>query len=558
MIVLPVSLPVKSPVSPTTTFLLGPKIIPRMSSLKFSLLILTTFSFSALAQHDPGRNSVRFLAKGQTADAVKLVAKDPKKMNSPISEAERLFVLTMAACQNGDPAAAFDYAKQSVDHGLPMSRLYAGPRDILKPLYGYDGFKKWAEGQPQQLLHGPMLTSVTDTSASFWVRTATEIEVQVVVKPTGQPKRFTEKTTTSAHADYTGTITVSGLSPDKEYQYSLHVKGKAVGSPASFRTYSPRGKPTRFSIAFGGGAGFTPKYERMWTTIDKRDPAAVILLGDNVYIDDPEHQLTQKYCYYRRQSQPEWKKLVASTSIFTIYDDHDFGMNDCVPGPDIDKPAWKFPVWETFTHNWNNPAYGGGAKQPGCWYDFHIGDVHFIMLDCRYYRDLKGGSMLGKIQKKWLFDTLKSSTGTFKVLASSVPWSPGVKPGSKDTWDGYPKERKAIFSFLAEHKINGVLLMAADRHRSDLRRITRPNGYSLYEVMSSRLTNVHTHGLMENAKGSEFLIGYNENCSYGFLEFDTTSEDPQVKYSIINIDNEVAGSHTLKLSELSSAKGAGN
>ena len=94
-----------------------------MSSLKFSLLILTTFSFSALAQHDPGRNSVRFLAKGQTADAVKLVAKDPKKMNSPISEAERLFVLTMAACQNGDPAAAFDYAKQSVDHGLPMSRL---------------------------------------------------------------------------------------------------------------------------------------------------------------------------------------------------------------------------------------------------------------------------------------------------------------------------------------------------------------------------------------------------------------------------------------------------
>jgi hypothetical protein len=76
--------------------------------------------------------------------------------------------------------------------------------------------------------------------------------------------------------------------------------------------------------------------------------------------------------------------------------------------------------------------------------------------------------------------------------------------------------------------------------------------------MSSRLTNVHTHGLMENAKGSEFLIGYNENCSYGFLEFDTTSEDPQVKYSIINIDNEVAGSHTLKLSELSSAKGTGN
>ena len=59
-------------------------------------------------------------------------------------------------------------------------------------------------------------------------------------------------------------------------------------------------------IAFGGGAGFTPQYERMWTTIDGHNPHALLLLGDNVYIDDPTHPLTQRYCYYRRQSQPEW------------------------------------------------------------------------------------------------------------------------------------------------------------------------------------------------------------------------------------------------------------
>jgi hypothetical protein len=53
-------------------------------------------------------------------------------------------------------------------------------------------------------------------------------------------------------------------------------------------------------------------------------------------------------------------------------------------------------------------------------------------------------------------------------------------------------------------------------------------------------------------------IPNNENRSYGFLEFDTIAKDPQVKYSIINIDDEVAGTHALKLSELSSAKGGGN
>ena len=139
-----------------------------------------------------------------------------------------------------------------------------------------------------------------------------------------------------------------------------------------------------------------------------------------------------------------------------------------------------------FRQNWNNPAYGGGEKQPGCWYDFHIGDVHFIMLDGRYYRDLKGASMLGAAQKAWLFESLKSSAGTFKVLASPVPWSPGVKR-SKDTWDGFPEEREEIFSFIETHHISGVLLMGADRHRSDLRKIKRANGYDLYEVMSSRL-----------------------------------------------------------------------
>ena len=69
--------------------------------------------------------------------------------------------------------------------------------------------------------------------------------------------------------------------------------------------------------------------------------------------------------------------------------------------------------------------------------------------------------------------------------------------------------------------------------------------------MSSRLTNVHTHKLMENAVGSEFIMGYNQKCSFGLLDFDTSAEDPQVKYTIVNIDNEVIDSRTLKLSELS-------
>ncbi len=38
--------------------------------------------------------------------------------------------------------------------------------------------------------------------------------------------------------------------------------------------------------------------------------------------------------------------------------------------------------------------------------------------------------MLGAYQKQWLFDRLKNSQACFKVLASSVPWAQGTKPGS--------------------------------------------------------------------------------------------------------------------------------
>jgi hypothetical protein len=69
--------------------------------------------------------------------------------------------------------------------------------------------------------------------------------------------------------------------------------------------------------------------------------------------------------------------------------------------------------------------------------------------------------------------------------------------------------------------------------------------------MSSRLTNVHTHGLNEDAVGSEIITGYNEKCSFGLIELDTTLTDPKLTYRIFRIDNELIDSRSLKLSDVS-------
>ncbi|MGI9267626.1 MAG: alkaline phosphatase D family protein [Akkermansiaceae bacterium] len=306
----------------------------------------------------------------------------------------------------------------------------------------------------------------------------------------------------------------------------------------------------KFTIGFGGGSGYVPENERMWDTIGAIEPRALLLLGDNVYIDDPETPEMQRFHYYRRQSQPEWGKLAKAVPIYSIWDDHDFTTNDGWGGPDIEKPSWKRDVWEIYKENWDNPYYGGGKENPGCWFDFRIGNVHFIMIDGRYYRESpkdKSPSMLGAVQMKWLKKTLADKPATFKVSCSNVPMAPKVKPGSKDTWDGYSDERSAIYQFIADQKLPGVVILSADRHRSDAYKVdTEIEGmYPLFEFSSSRLTNQHVHKLIDHS-----LFGYNEKQSFGRVDFDLTVEDPTVKYTIINIDGKAIHDLTVKLSQL--------
>ena len=305
----------------------------------------------------------------------------------------------------------------------------------------------------------------------------------------------------------------------------------------------------KFTIAFGGGAGYVPPHERMWDTIGAIDPRALLLLGDNVYIDDPKTPEMQLFHYYRRQSQPEWAKLARKVPIYAIWDDHDFTTNDGWGGPAIEEPKWKRDVWNVFKDNWDNPYYGGGEKQPGCWFDFWIGKVHFVLIDGRYYRESPKGknpSMLGKAQMKWLKKTLKEPA-IFTIFCTNVPVTPKVKPGSKDTWDGFDGERQKIFQFIAKEKIPGVVILSADRHRSDAYKIdTGIEGmYPLYECQSSRLTNQHVHGLIKHS-----LFGYNKKQSFGRVDFDLTAKDPTFKYTVISIDGEPVHSLELKRSEL--------
>jgi len=407
-----------------------------------------------------------------------------------------------------------------------------------------------------QLFGGPMLGCVTPTSIKVWLRTVKEARVRVVVQ-TGAGEKHTQASqpvdTTNA-TDLTAVLTVNGLQPGTAYTYRIEIDGKpAPVKNAKFNTAPQAGQPAKFDVAFGGGARLVPAKERIWSTIAKRNPLAVLMLGDNLYMDMPTHRNLQRLYYYRRQLRPEFQQLSASSAFYAIWDDHDFGKNDTQGGPETFSPPWKLPVYKVFRENWVNPYYGGGDKQPGCWFDFSIGDVDFFMTDGRYYRDFKNKpkdkrSMLGPVQKKWLLEKLSASKAKFKVIASGTLWTEHADKGGADSWWGAPAEREEIFSHINRGKIDGVILLSADRHRSDIYKIERPQGYPLYEFETSKLTNNHTHKTRDKA-----LFSYNKGNFYGMLTFDTTQADPQIMFRCITIDDKVIHTMKLRLSEISHA-----
>jgi alkaline phosphatase D len=490
-------------------------------SVRHLLSFLILFCLlKAEGQHDRERNAYRYLAEGKVEKA-RNELENGKKHFDP---AEKAFISTLCFLEEGKVKDALAMAREAVEKGLPFERFLAEPHAMLSPLWKNQEFVEWKkERNPSLLLHGPMIGQVTDSSASFWFRTDGACEMAVEISGhSGRRKVISKK-----ENRFVAVLQIDGLLPGTYFSYQVFINGEPYSDPSrefGFRTFPSPTEGAKFTIAFGGCSGFVPENEAIWEVIAGHDPRAMLMLGDNVYIDDPENvEVTGDYCYSRRHSRPEWKKLIGKTSMHAIYDDHDFGMDDCVPGSLVDHPVWKKKALQNFTRNWNNPEMGGGEQNPGCWQSFALGKVEVFMLDCRYYRDLSTQSMLGPAQKTWLKNKLKASPATFKIIASSVPFAPGIKPGSQDPWDGYPEEREEIFSFIEKEKIEGVLLLAADRHRIDLRKIKRPKGYDFYELVSGRLTNKHVHPVI---KTEGLIWGYNQSCGFCLLQVDTRNTSP--------------------------------
>jgi alkaline phosphatase D len=226
----------------------------------------------------------------------------------------------------------------------------------------------------------------------------------------------------------------------------------------------------------------------VWGEIARRDPHALVLLGDTPYIDSTDLQV-QRRRYGEFLAHPSVRPCLSFTATYATWDDHDYATNDAfgaVAGRDASRRA--------FVENHALGSYGDGRE--GVYTRFRRGPIEVFVLDTRSFADGEPSkfaadqrSLLGSRQLGWLQRGLLESTATFKVLACGMVWNGAVRSGKKDCWASWQAERDGLWRWLGERKVGGVVLVGGDLHVCRL--VLHPTkalcGYDLPECVTSPL-----------------------------------------------------------------------
>jgi hypothetical protein len=309
----------------------------------------------------------------------------------------------------------------------------------------------------------------------IWAGGVTEDGATVVARVPGSgPTRLALSTTpdlstpTFITADGGGSVyrfSIHGLEPDTRYHYAVEHTGDLDGERAgTFRTF-PNG-PFTFTVAFGSCARLGSN-GAVFDTIRETEPDLYLILGDWYYADIHENSVEVfEKVYDKTLTQPSQAALYRSVPIAYTWDDHDYGPNDAA----ADSPSREAALASYRRLVPHYPLAFPGADDP-ITQAFTIGRVRFLLTDTRSARTPKTAAdgpsktMLGTDQLAWLERELLAADDEYPVIiwVNSVPWIADADPGA-DHWGGYAAEREHIAAFIADHDIDGVVMLAGDAH----------------------------------------------------------------------------------------------
>lgn len=339
------------------------------------------------------------------------------------------------------------------------------------------------------LTHGPLVGHTTHESTRIWIRAERQREFQVRMAPAeGRGVVLSGKISLNQEDNFCGVAVVDGLAAETVYEYEVILDGE-VQSPSvrqQVRTFPPPGKKGTVRIGLGHSL-IGPGEQTSWRAVAGKKPDLFILMGDNIYSDSTEPK-KQRRMYLEFRADPHFREFAATTPIYAIWDDHDFGKNNS-----DGTQEGKRRSLSTFNEIWPNPPSQAG-KSLGIWTRFSVGRAEFFLLDVRYHRspnqqaDGPEKTMLGRQQRDWLVKSLIESRAVFKFPVSGSSW----QCGGQEAWNHqFLYEYDSILAQLEAKRVAGIILLGGDQHYCKIG--VRPKeswgGYDLHEWMAGQLWN---------------------------------------------------------------------
>jgi alkaline phosphatase D len=386
------------------------------------------------------------------------------------------------------------------------------------------------------LTHGPIQGAPQPTSADIWIRTDSTRSAKLVFEHKKSGRSWIADWAYALPGDdFSLVLKAEDLQANTDYSYTVELEGGETAGPFSLRTAPAIGSSGQFNVAFGSCSKFGA--QPAFYALAEHDLDLFLFLGDNHYGNTADKGSLRWY-YQWAHGMPDRKEFMTQTPILATWDDHDYTGNNT-----DGFATGKETALQVFRHYWPNPS-AGTSETEGTFLSSRLGDLEFFLLDDRYHRDVDG-TMLGSGQAEWLQQALLNSEATFKVIASGSQWT---AEGSEDSWKSFLTDRDALFNFIGENKITGVVLLSGDIHRSSFRRLdTSAAGYSLPELTSSPLSNTTSTCKTD----AEVEACYSARPSYIQLEFNTLLDDPTLQANLRNDAGGLQNQWSIRLSELS-------
>jgi len=282
--------------------------------------------------------------------------------------------------------------------------------------------------------------------------------------------------TTHAENDFTAQWKLDGLVPGTKYitiieaqtldgYPSAAIRGSFKTAPAATERV-----PLKFCITTchdfirrdDGNKG-----HKIYPAMSLIQPDFIVHAGDIEYYDKPDPWALTKplmrFKWGRIFAMPNNREFYNQTTSYFIKDDHDTLSNDCWPGKKYGAVTFAEGV-----KLFNEEQFPSKKER---YQTIRWGkDLQLWILEGRDYRspnNMPDGSektILGTEQKSWLFQTLRESKATYKLICSPTPIVGPDRQGKGDNHanDVFAFEGNELREFLST--IPGVIVCCGDRH----------------------------------------------------------------------------------------------